>query len=450
MAERTYEMSNRELDRLEVIQHVVSKRLTQCQAGHDLGIGARQVRRLVRRYRREGKSGLMSRRRGKPGNNRLANATREKAVSLVREHYSDFGPTLASEKLNELHRLKLSRESLRQLMIGAGLWVGKRRKKKRVFQMRSRRSHFGELVQIDGSPHDWFEGRAGPCTLLVFIDDATSQLLYLRFVPAETTAAYMEALESYLRTYGRPVSFYSDRHSIFRINTEEPISGNGLTQFGRALETLDIEAIHARTPQAKGRVERANQTLQDRLVKEMRLRKIDTVDEGNAFLSEYMAMHNKRFAIAPRSDENAHRKLLHDARELALILADQTERTLSRNLICQYKNTLYQIVNTRRKYTLRNARVIVCERPTGEIAILYKGRELDYTTFKKGERPAPIEDEKSLNKRVDAARKAQARRKRWKPKPDHPWRKAVVSSPAPHASHRRQPRGNNGGKRQAC
>jgi len=265
----------------------------------------------------------------------------------------------------------------------------------------------------------------------VFIDDATGKLVYLRFVPAETTAAYMDALGSYLRTYGRPVSFYSDRHSIFRINTEEPLAGNGLTQFGRALETLDIEAIHAKTPQAKGRVERANQTLQDRLVREMRIRNINTPHEGNAFVAEYIAMFNKSFAKAPRSDENAHRKVLHSAREIELILADQYERKLSKNLICQYANTLYQIVTSRQKYTLRNARVTVCERATGEVAILYKGKELDYTTFKKGERPATVEDEKTLNNRVDAACKVQARRRRWKPQPDHPWRKRAVSTQRP-------------------
>ena len=431
MAERTYEMSNKELDRLEVVQHVVSKRVTQSQAGHDLGISARQVRRLVSRYRCEGKSGLISRRRGKPGNNRLPNDTRKRAVSLVREHYTDFGPTLASEKLNQFHQLKISRESLRQLMISAGLWAVKRHKQKRVFQMRERRGRFGELVQIDGSPHDGFEGRSEPCTLLVFIDDATGQLLYLRFVPAETTEAYMEALQSYLHTWGRPVSFYSDRHSIFRINTEEPVSGNRFTQFGRALDTLDIEGIHARTPQAKGRVERANQTLQDRLVKEMRLRKINTLDEGNAFVPEYMQMHNERFAVRPRSDENAHRKVLHNEREIELILAHQKQRRLSKNLICQHENTWYQIVSPRQKYTLRNARVTVCELSTGEIAILYQGKELSYNALRKGERPAAVEDEKSLNKRVDAANKAQARRKTWKPKPDHPWRKAIVSRPRP-------------------
>jgi len=442
-------MSHKELDRLDVVQHVISKRLTQSQAGHDLGISARQVRRLVCRYRSDGRSGLISRRRGKPAHNRIPHDTRKLAVSLVREHYTDFGPTLASEKLDQLHQLKLSRESLRQLMIGAGLWRGKPRKQKRVFQMRDRRGRFGELVQIDGSPHDWFEGRAAPCTLLVFIDDATSKLLYLRFVPAETTAAYMEALQSYLHTWARPVSFYSDRHSIFRINTEEPVCGNGLTQFGRALETLDIEGIHARTPQAKGRVERANQTLQDRLVKEMRLRGISTLDQGNAFVAEYMAMHNESFAVAPRSQEDAHRKVLHSAREIELILAHQKQRRLSKNLTCQYANSFYQIDSPQQKYTLRNAHVTVCERSTGEIAILHKGKELSYSVFNKAERPSAVEDEKSLNQRVDTACKAQTRRKKWKPGPDHPWRKAVVSSPAPRTSHHERPLGKQERKRRA-
>lgn len=431
MAERTYEMSKKELDRLEVIQHVVSKRFTQFQASQRLGISTRQVRRLVSRYRHNGNSGLISKRRGKPGNNRLSNDTREQAVSLVREHYHDFGPTFASEKLAQLHGLKISRESLRQLMIGESIWTVKRQKQKRVFQMRDRRSRFGELVQIDGSPHNWFEGRSEPCTLLVFIDDATSRLLYLRFVAAETTQAYMEALQSYLHTHGRPVSFYSDRHSIFRINTEEPGTGNGLTQFGRALDTFDIEGIHARTPQAKGRVERANQTLQDRLIKEMRLRNLRNMAEGNAFVAEYMQMHNGRFTVTPRSAENAHRKVLHNEREIELILAHQKQRKLSKNLICQYENTLYQIISPRQKYTLRNARVTVCELSTGAVVILYKGKELSYTTFEKGERPAAVEDEKSIHQRVDAACKAQTRRKKWKPPPDHPWRKTVVSSRSP-------------------
>jgi hypothetical protein len=442
-------MSRKELDRLEAVQHVVAKRLTQSQAGDDLGISARQVRRLVRRYRSEGRSGLISRRRGKPGNNRLGNDLRDRAVALVRDHYADFGPTLAHEKLDQLHQLKVSRESLRQWMMGAGLWKAKRRREKRLFPLRERRARFGELVQIDGSPHDWFEGRSEPCTLLVFIDDATGRLLYLRFVPAETTAAYLEALKDYLRAWGRPVALYSDRHSIFRINTEEPLRGNGLTQFGRALETLDIEGIQASTPQAKGRVERVHQTLQDRLVKEMRLRRINTHDEGNAFLGEYMRMHNERFAVAPRSPEDAHRTVLHSEREIELILAHQEQRRLSKNLTCQYDNTVYQIDCPQQKYTLRNARVTVCKLPARDIVILHQGAALSYRALKKGERPSPVEDEKNLNQRVDTACKAQARRRTWKPAPDHPWRKPFLSNPGSRAADPGRRPGHKDRKRRA-
>jgi len=366
---------------------------------------------------------LISARRGGVSNNRLGSSIREKALKVVRDCYSDFGPTLACEKLAELHGLEISRESLRQLMIADGLWTPKRTKKKRVFQLRERRPRFGEMVQIDGSPHDWFEGRSPPCTLLVFIDDATGRLLYLRFVPAETTSAYMTAMKVYMDRYGRPVAVYSDRHSIFRINTEEPLSGRSFTQFGRALETFDIEAIHARTPQAKGRVERANKTLQDRLIKEMRLREMNTPAEANAFLDEYMERFNERFAVIPKSTEDAHRKLLHDEREVSLTLSIQNERRVSKNLICQYQNTQYQIVSKGQRNTLKGAKIVVCELLSGEVVLLRKGKELPYTIFQKGDRPSTVEDTKSINLRVDAAKAAQQKKETWKPKPDHPWRR---------------------------
>lgn len=423
-------MSRKELDRVAVIRGVVEKRFKQSRAAKQLGITTRQIRRLVKRYRAEREAGLISSRRGQPSNHRIEASTKLRAMELIRQHYSDFGPTLACEKLEERHELTISRETLRQWMIVCGLWVAKRPQQKPVFQMRDRRTRFGELVQIDGSPHDWFEGRSESCTLLVFIDDASGKLLYLRFVPSETTQAYMSALKRYICSYGRPVSFYSDRHSVFRINTLEAQTGNGLTQFGRALETLDIEAIHARTPQAKGRVERANKTLQDRLVKELRLRKINTPKEANRFLSEYIALHNRRFAVAPRNAEDAHRKLLHSDKELDLILSRQSQRILSKNLICQYENTQYQIKTTGQGYHLRLARVTVCELQSGEIVILRKGKEMPYTTYRKGERPAPLEDEKSLNQRVDNSQKRQAGRRNWKPAPDHPWRKKRIGSAA--------------------
>ena len=348
MPEETIEMTKRALHRLKVVEAVTERRLTQTEAGSQLGITARQVKRLVAAYRAKGAAGLVSKRLGQPSNRRLKEPLREAIRALLVERYPDFGPTLAQEKLYELHQIEVSIETVRQLQVELGLWKPKRRKAARAFQLRERRGRFGELIQIDGSPHDWFEGRGPRCTLIVFIDDATGRLLQLWFAPSETTAVYLFVLRRHLEAYGRPVALYSDRHGIFRINQVEPANGATTTQFGRALEGLEIEAIHARTPQAKGRVERANQTLQDRLVKELRLRGINDMESANAYLPEFMADFNQRFAVAPSSEEDAHRPLLHSPRELDLLLSEQEERTLSKNLTVQYRNIAYQI---RRKYS---------------------------------------------------------------------------------------------------
>jgi hypothetical protein len=288
---------------------------------------------------------------------------------------------------------------------------------------------FGELIQIDGSPHDGFEGRGPRCTLIVFIDDATGRLVQLAFAPSETTAVYMGVLRRHLEQYGRHVALYSDRHSIFRINPVEPANGATTTQFGRALEGPDIEAIHARTPQAKGRVERAIQTIQDRLVKELRLRGINDLESANAYLPAFMADFNPRFAVAPSSEEDAHRPLLHSPRELELLLAEQEERTLSKNLTVPYRNIAYQIRHAGSGYRLRGAKVTVCALADGEVALLREGRELPYTTYRKGERPPPVEDEKTLNERIDAALAKQSS-KPSKPAPEHPWRKEAAMAAA--------------------
>ena len=281
-----------EADRVAVIMAVVEKRLTQREAAARLGLSVRQVKRLAKRYRAQGAAGMASARRGAPSNRAFGEEVRLEALSLVRERYPDFGPKFAAEKLLERHGLALSRETLRKWMAEEGLWRPKGRRRMRVHQSRPRRARVGELVQVDGSPHDWFEGRGPRCTLIVFIDDATSRLLALRFVAAETTEAYMETLRGHLAEHGRPVALYSDRYSVFRVNRKD--GGDAPTQFTRALLTLDIEPIHAGTPQAKGRVERANLTLQDRLVKELRLRGVDGMEAANAYLPEFVAEHNRR------------------------------------------------------------------------------------------------------------------------------------------------------------
>src|SRR5436309_3333554 len=243
-------MSQKELSRLEVLQQLNEHRLTQRAAALRLSLSTRQLRRLSKAYRESGASALISKRRGRPSNHRLKETTRNQASELIRSRYQDFGPTLAHEKLREEHGLRLSVETVRQLMIAQGWWQARPLKEPALHRIRERRACFGELIQIDGSPHDWFEGRADKCTLLVFIDDATSRLMQLLFVKAETTFNYFEAVRGYLLEHGLPVAFYSDKFSVFRVNIREAQRGTGLTQFGRAMQELDIELIYAHSPQA--------------------------------------------------------------------------------------------------------------------------------------------------------------------------------------------------------
>ncbi|MBL4954394.1 ISNCY family transposase, partial [Neobacillus sp. YIM B02564] len=235
-------------------------------AARKLGLIVRQVHRLVVRYRAEGPSGLVSRRRNRSSNNQTDEIA-QIALTIIRQRYADFGPTLACEKLRELHGVDLSKETIRKLMSDVGLWIPRSQRPARIYQPRNRRHCLGELVQIDGSDHRWFEDRALSCTLLVFVDDATSQILQLHFTPSESTFSYFEATRAYIEQHGKPQAFYSDKASVFRVNHKHATGGNGHTQYGRALFELNIEGICANTSQAKGRVERANLTLQDRLVK---------------------------------------------------------------------------------------------------------------------------------------------------------------------------------------
>ena len=406
-------MSDKEITRLEVMQRLKDKRLTQKEAAQMLKISVRQIKRLFRAYKEQGAKGLISVRRGKESNNRLDGQVTKQAIDLIYKHYQDFGPTLAHEKLVEVHGLKLSDESVRRLMIEEGVWKPKRAKKPSAHQMRERRACLGELVQIDGSDHAWFEERGPKCTLLVYIDDATGQLLELWFVPDETSFAYFEASRHYFERYGKPVAFYSDKHGIFRVNQEQTIGlGSGLTQFGRAMQELDIQIICANTPQAKGRVERANQTLQDRLVKELRLQGISDIDSANAFLPGFREDFNQRFAVQPRSTHDAHRPLPKN-QNLDVILTHQKTGTLSKNLTVQYNKVIYQIQSNRPDYTLRNAQVIVCENAKGDVTILYKNKPLSYTIYHKPTHQADIVDTKILDRQVKAPKP---------PAPDHPWR----------------------------
>ena len=301
------QMSERELTRLRVLIDLSDKRLTMEAACTLMGVGRRQVYRLRRGFAAAGPVAVVSRRRGRAGNHRHGEIFRRSVLALVHEHYPDFGPTLASEKLAARHGLRVGVETLRQWMIADGLWVDRRHRLPSPHQPRRRRDCLGELVQIDGSEYAWFEDRGPMCTLPAFVDDATSRLMALRLVTSESAFDYFRTTRAYLETHGKPVAFYSDKHNIFRVNNGE--GGDRVTQFGRALTALNIDIICANSPQAKGRVERAFGTLQDRLVKELRLAGISSIEAANAWLPGFIAAHNARFGREPANAKDLHRKL---------------------------------------------------------------------------------------------------------------------------------------------
>jgi transposase len=389
-------MSKRELNRLDVLARLDSDRLTVAVAAGLMNVTPRQTYRLLSRYRNGGASAIANQRRGRPSNNRLSDTVRDHAIALVREFYPDFGPTLASEKLLERHDLRVSRETLRTWMRQAGIWIS-RAERKRIQQPRYRREHVGELVQIDGSEHRWFEDRADRCTLLVFVDDATSRLMELRFVISESTFAYFDALKAYLGRHGKPVAFYSDKHSIFRVSNENAASGDGMTQFGRALSELNIEILCANTSQAKGRVERTHHTLQDRLVKELRLAGISSIDAANAFLPGFIAHYNARFAKAPARDKDLHRVLKPQGPALCL----------------------------------RGKMVEVYDFPDGRLEVRWKGRSLPYSAFDKLQRVshAAIVENKRLGEVLAWIKEQQDRQVRFRRIPAGPRRSDQKAGP---------------------
>ena len=425
-------MSMSELDRLKVFEQIKAKRLTKTEGAKRVGLCREQVHRLYKKYGAEGASGLISKKRGQPSNNRKSELVKEAIFKVIREQYHDFGPTLAHEKLTEEHGFNISDETVRQIMIKAEIWKGKRRKHPKVHQMRIRRPARGELVQIDGSPHAWFEDRRDSCCLLVLIDDATSQIMGLRFVENECLQGYFDVIRDYLKRCGRPLALYSDRHTIFHVPEIEALRGTGETQFGRAMRSLDIEVIPANSPQAKGRVERMNGTLQDRLIKEMRLAKINDIETANAWVPEFIKKHNCRFAIAPASSIDAHRKAIPRDIELDHIFSLQNQRKLSKNLELSYKNVIYQIPIKTPGYSMRGGQVTVCER-ADEIILLYNNKRLAYRTFDKCNRPKQAVAGKDLNAYIDTSKM------RRKVKPNHPWRKPMENQALSNNSTYPQP-----------
>lgn len=417
-------MSIKEINQIDIFEKLSRKEIKQKEASDLLKISIRQVKRKLHDYKKEGAKSLIHKGRGKQSNNKITQEKLDQVIKIIKEKYCDFGPTLAHEKLVEQHGFKMGLTTVRKQMIEEGLWKSGTRKKAHVHQLRERRSCFGELVQLDGSPHAWFEDRAPTCNLNVMIDDATG-VLVLQFSEAETTQDHFKLAEDYFNRYGLPLALYSDKHSIFKINHKEnddfkkPEKTNkyeGLTQFGRAMAELNIELICANTPQAKGRVERANLTLQDRLVKELRLRNISSIEEGNKYLPEFTKSYINKFSIKPKSNINMHKKLNKNV-DLSSILCIKELRTLSKNLTCQYDNIVYQIKPKKSAYSLRKMIVEIRIRHDKKVTIVdNRGNLLDYTVLKKKPKRQVLHS-KELNNFVDQLKIKQAQLKHQKKNP---------------------------------
>ena len=346
-------MSVKELRKLQVVNKIIEKEMNQKEAADILGITERQMRRIVKTFRQEGPTGITHKARGKPSNRKIPVKVKDEALDIYRDRYYDFGPTLASEKLSELDGIEVSRETIRGWLIEAGL--RKRTRKKSCHrQWRERKPHPGEMVQMDGSEHDWLEGRGPKMTLMGFIDDATGRF-FGRLYGYEGTLPALDGLKRYIKGYGIPKSIYLDKHSTYTVNRpltiKEELEGKDRpqSQFERAATELGIKVINAHSPQAKGRIERSFGTHQDRLIKEMRLKGIDGIDGANTFMKEYCAKHNAKFAVLAKEKADFHIKGVHK-RDLDRILCIKDKRAVKNDNTVSYEGKLYLIqekVNTK-------------------------------------------------------------------------------------------------------
>src|SRR5512144_1455707 len=402
-------MSRRETKRLHIIHQALDKRITQEKAAELVGLSSRQLRRMIKRVREEGDDGISHRSRGRASNRRLPQKVKDKVLKLYQGQYSDFGPTLASEKLFDVHQIKLSDETLR-LWLSQGNIPYEKRKGRKHREWRERKHHFGEMVQLDGSHHDWFEGRGSECVFMGYIDDATGTVSG-RFYDYEGTMPAMDSFNRYIKRYGIPQSVYLDKHTTYKSTTKQSIQDEledkkPMSQFERSLTELGVTVIHANSPQAKGRVERLFRTLQDRLVKEMRLSKVKSVEQANDFLIKYLPVYNRKFKVKPASEADVHQSAL-SMRELHRIFCIRDERTLRNDFTIAYNGKLYQI-----KDAVKTQKVSVEERMDGSLHITHRGLELRYREIKT--RPA-----KENPKAPVVIQEKQGRYQ----SPNHPWKR---------------------------
>jgi len=403
----TITMTQEELNRKTVIEQANDKRITQKEGAARLGTSERHFRRLLSRYRKQGDIGLVSQQRGKPGHRRLKEEKRKVIEEFIQEpRLEDFGPTLMAEKLEEYTGIQICKETMRQVMIEAGLHQARSRRFEKAHPERERRERRGELVQIDGSLHAWLEDRAPKACLILFVDDATSEVLVARFVDQESYFAYGTVCKAYFRSVGVPVAFYSDKFSVFKVNNPHV---DAVTQFNRAITQLGIHLYCASSPQAKGRVERANETFQDRLVKELRLRDIHTYQAANSYLPEFLQFYNRKFAVLPRSTRDAHIPL-DPSIDLDFLFAIHDTRIISKDLQIQVNHVTYQILTNRPARSLAKREVLVTQDEAGNVAAYLNRQPLALNVLVRQPKLLELVTPKSIDPQV------------YVPPTNHPWR----------------------------
>lgn len=422
----TISMSVHERRRLEVFSRVRSGEMGLLEASEVLGLSYRQTKRVWRRYQQEGDLGLVHRGRGRPSNRQSQAGLKERALTLYQEQYADYGPTLAAECLGQEESLGVPVSTLRRWLVSAGLWE-RRRKRRTHRRRRERRSHLGELLQMDGSHHDWFEGRrqvtnvrqayAGWAVLMVLIDDATSQV-FARFYENESWESAADVFLRYVSRHGTPRGLYVDQHGIYRADREptkaEIFAGKEPeTQFGRAMRELGVELILARSPQAKGRVERMNGTLQDRLVKALRRAKIKDLVAANQFLEEkFLPELNARFSASAKKGGNWHRALATGT-DLARILSVQESRVVQNDWTVRWRNQVLQLPAESAEWLQPRQQVTICEQLDGRVRVFAGDREVSWSATRTASPPA-----KPKRARSGPTGSSQGQ----KPGPKHPWR----------------------------
>ncbi len=408
-------LNKKESGRLEVLKKVQSGKLSRGKGAELLGLSYRQVLRLVQRYVEEGAVGVQHKLRNRKSNRSIDSGRRNRIVELYKSTYLGFGPTLAAEYLLRAEEESVGVETLRHWLIEEGLWQP-RRQGARHRQWRERREHWGELVQMDGSEHDWFEGQRPRASLMVMIDDATNWT-HAKFFESETTVAAMTVFREYVGWYGLPRALYVDRDSIYEITRDSTVDEalrdvGPLTQFGRAMETLGVELVLAHSPQAKGRVERRHGVFQDRLVKAMRLKKIKTLEVANQYLNdEFIDDMNKRFHVEAKSPTDLHRPVPRGMK-LEHVLCYQEERQVQNDWTVSWCNRILQLGQRHQRLGLAKKKILVSELLNGELRLTYRGETLEW-------RELPARPERQREKRKEQ----EPTKPPYKPAATHPWRR---------------------------